>query len=184
MTMRAVNELHQSVYFIGIALPSSVRRQVADLRWHLYQKDPGLLRPVLPHITLLHPLSLDGILPSQLLPQIRTIAKRYLPMTIELNRVDFFGQEVCYLAADSFKLYSLRHHLVRLLPPDVRKTHYRRHYLPHVTLAQIYNPAVLDKKELSNEIHGSLKLPIRFTVTSVASFTRILPRAYRANAIK
>lgn len=184
MMMRAMGETHQNIYFIGIALPLFLRRQVADLRWLLYQKDPNLLKPILPHITLLHPLSLEGILPNQLLPKIRTVAQRYLPMTIELNRIDFFGQEVCYLAADSLKLYSLQHQLVRLLPPGVRRTHYKHTYLPHVTLAQIHNPLVLNMKELSKEIQGSLVLPIRFTITSVASFTRILPRIYRVRPIE
>lgn len=182
--MRSANEPYQNVYFIGIALPLPLRRRVADLRWSLYRKNASLLKPTLPHITLLHPLSLEGILPDQLLPQIHTAAQRYLPMTIELNRIGFFGQEVCYLAADSLKLHSLQHQLVRLLPPGVRKTHYKHNYLPHVTLAQIHNPAVLDIRELSNEIQKYFTLPIRFTITSVASFTRILPRVYRMRPIE
>ncbi|HET6622325.1 MAG TPA: hypothetical protein VFG56_00120, partial [Candidatus Saccharimonadales bacterium] len=79
------DEPYQEVYFIGITLPTDLDRQVAKLKNRLYQADTELLQPVLPHVTLLHPPSLSGILPSELIPKVRQVAERYLPLTVALN---------------------------------------------------------------------------------------------------
>lgn len=178
-----LDEPPQSIYFIGIALPPDLDRQIAELKWRLYNQQPHTLKPVLPHVTLLHPPSLQGILPSQLIPRIHEIAERYLPMRITLTQIGFFGSRICYVEAESFSLHSLQSHLMRLLPPEAQAIHYKHDFLPHVTLAQTYDPATLNRTAVVNEIHNSLDLPITFTVDSVTHFTRIKPRVYTTEAI-
>ncbi|HEV7952060.1 MAG TPA: 2'-5' RNA ligase family protein [Candidatus Saccharimonadales bacterium] len=174
----------QSIYFIGIALPPDVDKKIAALKWRLHDEQPHTIMPVIPHVTLLHPPSLQGILPSQLIPRIHDIAERYLPITITLNRVGFFGPRVCYVEAESFSLYSLQSRLMHLLPPEAQATHYKRDFLPHVTLAQTYNPATLSKTKVTDIINDTLNLPITFTVNSVTHFTRIKPRVYSQQAVE
>lgn len=181
--MTAVDLPYQDVYFIGITMPDELSRLFADLQWHLCSDSPHALKPVIPHVTLLHPPSLTGIMPSELLPRIHEVAERYLPVSIQLSRIGFFGDRVCYLEAESFKLYSLQARLVRLLPPDIQEAHYKRPYLPHITLAQVYDPTKLDKAAMKTRIAESLPLPLRYTIDSVACFTRILPRVYRPQTI-
>jgi 2'-5' RNA ligase len=179
-----LDEPPQSIYFIGISLPPDLDRQIAELKSRLYDNQPHMLKPVLPHVTLLHPPSLQGILPSQLIPRIHEIAKRYLPIRITLTKIGFFGPRICYLEAESFSLYSLQSQLMRLLPPEAQAIHYKHDFLPHVTLAQTYEPATLNRTPLMNEIDASLKLPITFTVDSVTHFTRIKPRVYTPQSIE
>jgi 2'-5' RNA ligase len=179
-----LDEPHQDVYFIGISLPTELDQRLADLKWQLHQTQKHMLKPVLPHVTLLHPPSLQGILPSQLIPRIQEIAKRYLPMTIQLTRVGFFGPRICYIEAEALKLYSLQSQLVRLLPPKARELHYKHPYLPHVTIAQTYDPVKLDRRVILNDIDMTLHLPVSFTIDSVTCFTRIMPRVYKPKAIQ
>jgi 2'-5' RNA ligase len=183
-THKHLDEPPQSVYFIGISLPSDLDRSITELKSRLYGEQPHMLQPVLPHVTLLHPPSLQGILPSQLIPRIHKIAERYLPMTITLSRIGFFGSRVCYLEAESFSLYSLQASLMRLLPPEAQANHYKHDFLPHVTLAQTYDPATLNRTAIIKEINNSLDMPITFTVDSVTHFTRIKPRVYTPEVIR
>lgn len=178
-----MDEPYQSVYFIGIALPAELDRQIADLKWRLYDKKDDMLTPLLPHVTLLHPPSLQGIMPSELIPHVREVAARYLPLSIALTEIDFFGREVCYIRAQSLSLISLQMQLVRLLPPVAQAMHYKREYAPHVTIAQKYKPNQLDVDEARAITRLSLALPVTFTVDSVTCFTRILPREYRPQRI-
>lgn len=177
------DEPYQEVYFIGISLPSDLERQISLLQWQLYELDKAMLKPLLPHVTLLNPPSLRGMMPSEVLPRVREVAARYLPLTIALQSIEFFGKTICYIAAQSHQLDSLQSQLVKLLPPEARALHYRRPYLSHITLAQIYEPKVLDKGRVHEVIDGRLALPRQFSVESVAYFKRILPREYKAEDI-
>ncbi|USN96288.1 MAG: 2'-5' RNA ligase family protein [Candidatus Nomurabacteria bacterium] len=174
---------HQEVYFIGIALPPELDRQIAELKWRLHETNEVALKPLVPHVTLLNPPSLRGIMPSELLPKVREIASRYLPLTIALEEIGIFGQQVCYLRAESHSLYSLQSQLVKLLPPDVRAAHYKRPYTPHVTLLQVTEPNVLDIDKTRAIVAESISLPRQFTIDSVSCFTRIMPREYRPELI-
>lgn len=178
-----MGEPHQPIYFIGISLPPALDKQVADLKWQLYGKKAHMLKPLLPHITLLNPPSLKGIMPDELIPRVREIAARYLPMNIALTEIDFFDNEVCYIRAQSQSLYSLQSQLVKLLPPDAQALHYKRPYTPHITLAQTYDPRKLEVDHIRPTAETTLKLPITFTVDSVSCFIRILPREYRPETI-
>lgn len=176
-------EYPQSPYFIGIALPHALDARIAELKWRLYDKKARMLKPILPHVTLLHPPSLTGIMPEELIPEVQKVAKRYLPLTIELSQVGFFGRQVCYLKAESLSLHSLQAQLVQILPPEARELHYKRPYLPHITVAQKYEPNTLDIDDTCKEVAAAIRLPQRFTVDSVACFTRILPRVYKPEVI-
>ncbi|MET0980082.1 MAG: 2'-5' RNA ligase family protein [Candidatus Saccharimonadales bacterium] len=179
-----IDDPPQSIYFIGVSLPPDLDRQITELKWRLYDNQPHMLQPVLPHVTLLHPPSLQGILPSQLIPRIHEIAKRYLPMAITLDCIGFFGTRICYVQAQSFSLYSLQSQLMRLLPPAAQAIHYKHDFMPHVTLAQTYEPATLSKTKILGMINETLTLPITFTVNSVTHFTRIKPRVYVTHSIE
>jgi len=173
----------QPVYFIGIALPVALDKQVSDIMWNLYEHDKSLLKPLLPHVTLLHPPSLKGIMPEELLPQIQEIAQKYLPLTIACQEIGFFEKNVCFIRVQSQSLYSLQAQLVKLLPLEAQELHYKRPYMPHITLAQAYEPHELDTDALLREIPVKLNLPQQFTVDTVSYFKRILPRQYRAKII-
>lgn len=178
-----MEELRQEVYFIGISLPADFDRQISQLQWQLHGLDKGMLKPIMPHITLLHPPSLQDITPDELLPRVHEVAARYLPLTIALQDIGFFGGRVCYIAAQSLQLESLQSQLIRLLPSEARELHYKRPYLPHITLAQIYQPKTLDKEKLREVVGDELGLPRQFRVEHVDYFRRILPREYRAETI-
>lgn len=178
-----MDELRQEVYFIGISLPPALDRQISALQWRLHELNTATLKPLLPHVTLLHPPSLRGITPSELLPRVHEVATRYLPLTIALQDIGFFGNRVCYIAAQSHQLDSLQAQLVRLLPAEARELHYKRPYLPHITLLQVYQPRTLDPQEVRELIGDTLALPQQFIVEHVDYFQRILPRQYKAESI-
>ena len=178
-----MDELRQHVYFIGISLPSDLDRQISELQWRLHGLSSAILKPLSPHITLLHPPSLRGIMPSELLPRVHRVAERYLPLTIALQDIGYFGKRVCYVAVQSHQLISLQAELVRLLPPEARELHYKRPFLPHITLAQVYEPRVLDKSKVCETIGDGLSLPYQFEVGHINYFQRILPREYKAESV-
>ncbi|HET8690448.1 MAG TPA: 2'-5' RNA ligase family protein [Candidatus Saccharimonadales bacterium] len=177
------DEPYQDVYFIGIALPPELTQKLGRLKNRLWHNDAELLQPVLPHVTLLHPPSLDGLMPSQLIPQVRQVASRYLPLTIGLTEVGHFGDSVIFVEVQSLKLEALQSQLVKLLPAEVRRLHYRRPYRPHVTIAQKPEPKALDQSLIEAEIRGSITLPQSFAVENISCFKRILPRHYRPHEI-
>lgn len=178
---KAVN---QPVYFIGITLPPELDKQISDLQWLLHERDKSTLKPLLPHVTLLHPPSLKGIMPDELLPKVHKVAERYMPLAMACESIGFFGHHIGYIRAQSHSLYSLQTQLVKLLPPMAQVMHYRRQYLPHITLVQAYQPHTLDIEKLQKIIGENLTLPMQFTVSSVTCFRRILPRQYRAQPIE
>jgi hypothetical protein len=98
-TIDMEDEPFQEVYFIGIAMPPELDQQIADLKWRLFETNEAALKPLLPHVTLLNPPSLRGIMPSELIPKVREIATRYLPLTISLEDVGMFGDRVCFINA-------------------------------------------------------------------------------------
>lgn len=173
----------QPIYFIGIALPPELDKQIADIKWELYGKDKSLLKPIVPHVTLLHPPSLRGIMPDELIPKVREVAKRYLPLTISLEEVVFFGKSVCVIRCQSQSLISLQAQLVKLLPPEAQAMHYKREYTPHITLAQAYEPHELNTNAMKKLVESKINLPQQFTVDSISHFKRILPRVYKTDSI-
>jgi 2'-5' RNA ligase len=178
------DEPYQEIYFIGIALPMQLSQRIADLAWDLYEHKSDMLKPLVPHVTLLHPPSLRGIMPSEFVPRVREVAARYVPLNIELTDVGFFGEQVCYVRAESHALFSLQSQLVELLPPEAQELHYKRPYLPHITIAQKYQPEALDVEAVRQKVCDTLQFPIQFEVTSLSCFTRIKPREYAEKPIE
>jgi 2'-5' RNA ligase len=175
--------IDQPVYFIGITLPTDLERRVSRIQWMMYDNNKDLLKPLLPHVTLLHPPSLRSIMPDEFIPRVREVAERYLPLTIAVQELGFFGKQVGFVRCQSQGLVSLQSQLVGLLPPEAQAVHYRREYMPHITLAQAYEPHELDMAMLEKEASSNLPLPQQFTVDSVSCFQRILPRTYRAKQV-
>lgn len=176
-------EYPQPIYFIGISLPPALNKAVSDLQWELRERDPRLLKPILPHVTLLHPPSLTGIMPEDVLPQIHDITERYLPLTLSLEEFGTFGSSVCFIRVQSLALVSLQSQLVKLLPPAAQELHYRREYHPHITIAQVHEPGHLNTVSIEDLVAARIKMPQQITIESVSCFMRILPREYRAGPI-
>lgn len=173
----------QPVYFIGIALPEALDRQISQIQWQLRDHDKSLLKPLLPHVTLLHPPSLAGIMPDDLIPRVQQVAEKYLPLTLALEEIDSFNKYICFVRVQSQGLHSLQSQLVKLLPPEAQAIHYKRPYVPHITIAQAYEPHKLDVDTLKQELPAQIQLPQQFTVDTVSYFQRILPRQYRAEPV-
>lgn len=173
----------QPIYFIGIALSPQLDKLISDLKWELYGDNKHYLKPILPHVTLLHPPSLRGIMPDELIPRVRDIAERYVPFTIACQEIGFFGESVALIRCQSQSLISLQSQLVKLLPAEAQAIHYKRQYEPHITLAQAYEPYKLNVDNIKELAPKRLKLPQQFTVGSVSCFMRILPREYRAESL-
>lgn len=179
-----LNEHEQPVYFIGIALPEPWNTTISQLQWQLYdENNPRRLKPLLPHITLLHPPALAGTLPEELIPKVRNAAENYLPLNLEISDVRFFESRACTLQVSSFGLESLYRKIIPELPLRVQAEQTRRDFLPHITLAQIKTPDRLDEVAMRMDIEKHLALPIRFKVSSLACFKRILPRVYKPEEI-
>lgn len=175
-----LSENEQKIYFIGIALPEPLNDQVSRLMWKLYdENNPQMLKPLLPHVTLLHPPTLRGTLPEELIPKVQEATRPYLPLNIELGKIRYFNEHVCSLQAESLSLHSLYQKLIPALPFEVQAEQLKRDFAPHVTLVQVKHPYKLDKKRIENEIEKSLTFPIRFEVNSLTCFRRILPRTYK-----
>lgn len=175
------NEGIQEIYFIGIALPEPLNTEISRLQWQLYdENNPQMLKPLLPHVTLLHPPALRGTLPEELIPEVKRAAKPYLPLNIELSNIRFFSGQTCTLQAESLDLHSLYQKLIPELPFKVQAAQLKRDFSPHVTLAQIKQPGILDKEKITAQIEQNITLPRRFEVTSLTYFKRILPRVYKA----
>lgn len=173
----------QPVYFIGITLPAELYTVISEHKWDIHTQDKSTLKPLLPHITLLNPPSVSGILPEELLPRVKRVAEQHLPLTLSLEEVGFFKTNVCYIRIQSHGLYSLQSQLVNLLPVEAQSLHYKRPYTPHVTLAQAYEPHQLDITSLGQYVSDHIALPQQFTVDSLSYFQRIVPREYRAKAV-
>lgn len=173
----------QPPYFIGIALPPEVSEQISAFKWRLHREISHSLKPLLPHITLLHPSGLRGIKPNELLPKIREVAAPYLPLTISLVAVNDFEQEVLYLSVHAPKLGDLQLQLVGLLPTEAQETYRQRGYTPHVTLAQVRRPHTLNIESLRRRTEQEIELPCQIIVDSVSCFSQIHAREYHAHAI-
>lgn len=168
----------RNIYFIGIAIAGELCSQIEKLQEEL-ASDKGMLDPIVPHVTLLHPNCLSGIMPDEFIPAVREVADRYLPLALQLQDVSFFDDTVAFISVESHKLRSLQHQLVRMLPPQVQEAHFKRPYTPHITIAQIHKPRKLDKEEIVTRTNQSLQLPQTIQIDSLAHFQRIVPRNYK-----
>ncbi len=175
---------HHSPYFIGVALPPELSEQLFSFKWQLHDDINHSLKPLVPHITLLHPSSLRDSSPSEILPEIRKMAGPHLPLTFSLETVETFDREVLYIKIYSPELETLQSQLVSLLPAAAQQPYQQNKYLPHITLAQVHSPHTLDIESLRRRAHQEITLPHQITITSLSCFIQTHPREYRAKAIQ
>lgn len=170
-------------YFIGLALPPELSEPLTGLKQQLHYKTEHSLSPLVPHITLLHPSSLDTSPPEVLLPQIKEIAAPYLPLLLRLDSVETFDHEVLYIKVYSPELEELQSKLVELLPTSMQVDYHKRPYTPHSTLLQVRRPYTLDSEILRQRVAHEITLPANFTAGSLSYFTQTRPREYVARPL-
>lgn len=171
-------------YFIGITLPDGLSKKIESLQQEFLQ--PGkVMFPLKPHITLLHPNLLETAAPSHFIPKIKNIAKKDLPIKIDLTGTNMFDERVLYLDVSSKNLIKLQNDLASILPDRIRGQYLiGRSYKPHVTIVQ-----AKPKQNLPPELIAGLKakinpmLPVSFTTTQITQFTWLRPRTYKINEI-
>lgn len=172
-----------NLFFIGIKLPDKTNEQISKFKWEIHQAYRGTLRPLIPHITLLHPQSLAASDPKDLIQEIKSLAPRHLPMTVTLDFVDNFGGKAFFLSANSPELIDLQSHLRMLLPPDSQQVYETWGFTPHVTLVQAQEKHLFTNEKIIKSLGSHITLPITFSVTSISLFTRIGEREYIAHTI-
>ena len=165
-------------YFIGVALPRVLSDKLFSLKWDLHKRTPGSLKPLVPHITLLHPSSLRNCHKEEMIVKIRILAEQYLPFTISLEIIDRFQDEVLYISVRSPELTLLQAELVKLLPCTDQQVYAQRTFIPHVTLLQTKLSENMDIESLDRRIDQIALLPVQFTVNSLSCFSQQQPREY------
>lgn len=175
--------MHQR-YFIGLTLPEHLSEKIRSAQNELFAGHK-LMAPLTPHITLLHPNILMTLSPMYLLPKIKEVSQKSLPIEVNLKEVGRFDDRVLHISVNSPALLILQKQLVELLPEDIRARYeIGRDYTPHVTLAQAKPMQKLDP-ELISHFSATIKplLPLKFEVNSLSKFTWIKPREYRVESV-
>lgn len=173
----------QYQYFIGVMLPAQLSNKINAIQNSVYSKDI-MLKPLVPHITLLHPQPLANISPMILIPKIREITKN-LNIQIKLEQFDNFNNSVFYINVKSPELLDLQLQLVELLPDQIKAKYFvGRKFVPHITIVQarpkLKLPSIITnryKQKLSSE------LPYCFNINSLYKFNRQYSRNYSASII-
>lgn len=172
----------RNIYFIGIEVPGDLCYEIEKLQGE-FHRERGTLQPLVPHITLLHPNCLKGIMPHELIPKVKEVAERYLPLNVELSSVQFFGSHVAFIEVNSLRLHSLHRQLANLLPEDIRQSQFRYPFRPHITIAQIHRPRELSTDHIKQTTEKALRLPVRVEIDSLSHFQWIRPRDYKTKLI-
>lgn len=165
-------------HFVGISLPAELHTVVDTIKKSVHMDDEHTLKPLIPHITLLHPSSLQHTSIEILKQEIELVSSRVKPFTVTLDDIDFFEREVCYVRATSPQLDALQHSLVQLLPKAQQSEYNSRRFIAHVTVAQKNREPQLDTATLTKYVRSTIQLPLHFTVDSIDIFSRTAPRAY------
>lgn len=171
-------------YFIGITLPDELTSKIETIQIELLTSQ-DVMKPLVPHITLLHPNILMTLAPMYFVPIVKEAAKEFLPLSIELTEIALFDTRVLYIAIKSPELVRLQEKLVGLLPEDIRAGHQiGREYKPHITIAQ-----AKPLQSLSDELIARLEqeltplLPLKLEITFLSYFTSSGPRIYKPRTI-
>lgn len=170
-------------YFIGLSLPPEFSESIFSYKWRLFDETDHALKPLVPHITLLHPPSLSDTPPENILPQVRKLSAPLLPLTVSLGSIEAFDSTVLYIRARSTELETLQSQLVKLLPQESQAVYHQRGFTPHITLVQVRRPHTLDIEALRLRTNLELTLPSQFTAENISYFVRTQPREYRAEPI-
>lgn len=161
-------------------MPYGLEQQLVLLQQSVLD-EATMLRPLIPHITLLPPHLLADVPPAALLPVIKQAAAPYLPVTMHISRIGQFKQHTIFAGIESRGLHLLHDMLFRLLPPAARaRRDARRPFLPHLTLLQTKRGHSVPP-EVTQHIVNQLEpfLPLQFTVHDVLCFEHQGPRRYR-----
>jgi 2'-5' RNA ligase len=171
-------------YFIGITLPEDLIENIARIQRNLFVAHK-VMPPLVPHITLLDPNTLNSVDAVQFLPKVKDITHAYLPVDISLTQTALFGRRVFHIAIESPELLELQQQLVDLLPEAVRiKYQSGRPFRPHATIVQ-----AKPSQNLSPRLIECFKqqvdplLPRNFTAESLTQFQWLRPRTYKLNLI-
>lgn len=172
-------------YFVGIELPEPLTERLMRIQDELILEDE-MIRPLKPHITLLHPDSLKTVMSSVFLKKISKLAKKRLPLTVSLQNVSVFNQQVLYISVQSQALMQLQQEMVDLLPARIKATYYvSQVFVPHVTIAQARSghtlPTGLDKQYTYAINH---LIPVAFDVDHLMHYWRKGPRQYENKRIE
>ncbi|HEX5456059.1 MAG TPA: 2'-5' RNA ligase family protein [Candidatus Saccharimonadales bacterium] len=169
-------------YFIAFSLPDDVGRIITDAQNELLD-GYLVMQPFQPHITLVPPNVLDKIPPESILPDLKSVAGKFLPLRIKLSGFGMFENRVLYITATGPKLADLQNSLIQTLPYEAQSKS-NRGFIPHITLAQ-----AKPKQELSGELIHKLKdiigpsLPLVFETKNISKFKWLRPRTYEDKVI-
>lgn len=171
-------------YFIGIALPNDLSHQIETIQKEIL-KDQAVMQPLVPHITLLHPNILMSLSPMYFVPQVKTLADKKLPISVELTKTGKFDERVLYITVKSHDLMDLHQEMISLLPPDIRARYQvGRSFIPHITIAQA-KPLQALGTDLVEQLQQRLipLLPCSFETTHLTQFNSTGPRTYNPKVI-
>jgi 2'-5' RNA ligase len=172
-------------YFIGIALPQAIANHISSVQ-SKYYSEKQLLKPLLPHITIVHPQALHTISPLWLLPKIKALVNDFLPIEISIEGFGLFYKNVFYISVSSKGLMQLQFKLLELLPEDVRSRYYTgvNAYTPHITIVQSKPKYPLNDKQLFNYRNELSDLVgKKFTASSLTKFERTAPAKHKLISI-
>lgn len=178
--------MHPKPYFIGLALPSDVHDAITRAQRELLD-ERFAIRPIVPHITLLHPPAVERLEPEQLAARVRETVADLLPMPVTLEGFGTFGKHSMHIRVQQQPhLMELHRRLVALLPEESRQTHYPdgSTYTPHVTLAQAKRGSKLPA-DLLGEYSAELEhlLPCTFQAEHITLYRWVAPRQYALETI-
>lgn len=175
--------MHQR-YFIGITLPDNLTEALQEIQKELYDL-PGLMQPLVPHITLLHPNILMTMAPMYFVPKVKELSSELLPIEIELTKAALFDMRVLHIAVKSPGLIKLQSRLVELLPDDIRARYeIGREFTPHITVAQAKPLQVLPEALIENlKTQINPLLPKKFNAKTLSQFTWLKPRSFKISPI-
>lgn len=178
--------MQSTPYFIGLMLPADIHHEIVQAQHDLFD-ERAVIRPIVPHITLLHPPAVERLQPEELAARIREIAAGILPLRLTLEGFGTFRQHSVHLRVQQQpQLMELHRKLVSLLPEESRQTHYPdgSTFTPHVTLAQAKRGRHLPP-DLLGEYTALLEhlVPYTFQVEQITLFRWTAPREYTLEAI-
>jgi 2'-5' RNA ligase len=168
------------LHFVGIALPGEVERRLLDLQKRLYEPST-MLKPIQPHITLLHPMSMLYVDAKKVLPKMRSVAKKFMPFNVTLYGFDHFDNRTFHVSVNHLEheLYKLQHELVSLLPHEVQAKHYSRPFQPHITIChsrtgELHHHSLYE----TSKKYLDLSKPMTVTINKLSLFKHVGPRKY------
>jgi len=158
---------------------------ISDIQNNLYD-EKLLLKPLVPHITIVHPNSLATVSPLWILPKINNATSHLLPININIDGLGSFSKYNLHLKVSSPQLNEIHHSIISLLPPNIYAANYigKNQFVPHITIAQCKPMQQLSPKYI-NAYSQELKSLIgtQFNVKQLTKFEHTAPRQYQVKII-